>query len=69
MGDQHDEVLTERQAAALLKVGERTLQRWRAEGQGPAVLRLGGRRLGYLRSDVISWARSQLQPPGQQAAA
>ncbi len=57
-----DEVLTERQAADLLKVGVRTLQRWRAEGGGPPVLRFGERRLGYLRSQLIEWAREQAGP-------
>lgn len=49
-----DTVLSERQLAKRLGVGQRTLQRWRTEGNGPVYLRLG-KRIAYLERDVESW--------------
>ncbi len=50
--------LNEREAAELLRVSVRTLQRWRLTGDGPPFCAFGGRRL-YARGDVMSWASSQ----------
>lgn len=40
-------IRTEKEAAALLGISARTLQRWRAEGGGPSYVRISDRRLGY----------------------
>lgn len=40
--------------ALLLNVSERTLERWRVEGSGPAYLK-AGRRVLYLQSDIEEW--------------
>lgn len=53
--------LTERELAAHWRVTPRTLQRWRAEGFGPAWLRIGGRIL-YLRDEVLDYERRQREP-------
>jgi predicted site-specific integrase-resolvase len=50
-------IRTEQEAADILKISVRTLQRWRREGQGPNYTRLGVRRLGYSEDDLQAWAR------------
>ena len=50
-------IRTEQEAADILKISVRTLQRWRREGQGPSYTRLGVRRLGYSDDDLQAWAR------------
>ena len=46
------QVLSEREAARVLSVGMRTLQRWRLGGGGPIFVKLSGTRVGYLRADL-----------------
>lgn len=46
--------LTQDEAAAELKVCERTLDRWRRLGEGPPITKLG-RRILYRRSSVQAW--------------
>jgi excisionase family DNA binding protein len=50
--------LTVRETAALLRLSEITLGRWRIEGSGPP-FRKFGRRVLYERSDLIAWAEAQ----------
>lgn len=49
--------LTQREAAALLRLSERTLERYRREGTGPPFCAFGRRRL-YSRGDVFAWAEA-----------
>lgn len=49
----------EKQAAELLNVSRRTLQRWRTEGGGPRFIRLGERRVGYRLPDLNAWAEGR----------
>jgi excisionase family DNA binding protein len=63
-----DALLTEIEAAALLRVAPRTLRRWRAEGIGPPAIRVGhGRgRIRYRRSAIEQWLAQpdrQVGPP------
>lgn len=53
------EVLSERDAAKLLTVSTRTLQRWRLDGGGPAFVKLVGARVGYMRRDLDAWLSSR----------
>lgn len=46
--------LTQDQAAAELKVCERTLDRWRKLDEGPPITKLGRRNL-YRRSSLQAW--------------
>src|SRR5689334_11410188 len=48
-----DEYVTAREAAALLHVSVKTLEKMRAESRGPKYKRIG-RAVRYLRSDLIS---------------
>jgi predicted DNA-binding transcriptional regulator AlpA len=52
-------VLTEDEAARLLRLSARTLQRLRLEGEGPRFVRLTGRRIGYAISDLEAWVRAR----------
>lgn len=48
------ELLPQQQLATILAVSERTLERWRVEGCGPAYVK-AGRRVLYRRCDVDQW--------------
>jgi predicted DNA-binding transcriptional regulator AlpA len=50
--------LTQDEAAAELKVCERTLDRWRRLDEGPPITKLG-RRILYRRSSVQAWLRAR----------
>jgi len=50
--------LTVREAAALLRLSEITLCRWRIAGNGPP-FRKFGRRVLYATSDLIVWGEAQ----------
>jgi Helix-turn-helix domain len=58
----HDKLLTEIQAADLLRMSSRTLQAWRGQGVGPLFIR-AGRAIRYRRSDVMSWATENTVKP------
>ncbi len=47
--------LTQREVAAHLRISERTLERHRLAGTGPAFVKLG-RRVVYRQGDVERWA-------------
>lgn len=50
--------LTQDEAAAELKVSQRTLDRWRRLDEGPPITKLGRRTL-YRRSTVQAWLRTR----------
>jgi hypothetical protein len=50
----HDELLTEAQAADFLKLSIRTLQAWRIRPAGPSFVR-AGRAIRYQRCELIAW--------------
>ena len=50
--------LTQKEVAAYLRLSERTLERHRIAGTGPAFVKLG-RRVVYRRSDVDRWAEDR----------
>jgi excisionase family DNA binding protein len=52
-------LLTQRQAAALLCLSERTLERFRVAGGGPRFVRCG-RSIRYQLSDVEAWIASRV---------
>jgi excisionase family DNA binding protein len=49
-----DALLDELQAAQLLGLSSRTLQAWRAKGEGPPFVR-AGRAIRYRRRDLMAW--------------
>jgi len=48
--------LSTREAAALLGLSPRTLERYRVTGEGPEFSKLG-RRVCYARADIDGWAQ------------
>ena len=46
------------EAARFLRLSERTLERWRLQGQGPLFSRFG-RRIVYPKDELVAWARSR----------
>lgn len=55
--------LTTKELAARWRRSPRTLERWRAEGRGPAWVTLCGRVL-YLRQSVLGFERAALRSGG-----
>jgi predicted DNA-binding transcriptional regulator AlpA len=51
-------LLTEAEAANMLKIKTRTLSKMRREGNGPTFLRIGGS-IRYETKDVLEWVYSQ----------
>ena len=47
--------LTPRQLAAQIGVSEKTLDRWRKEGKGPAFHKITNKRIRYYLPDVDAW--------------
>jgi excisionase family DNA binding protein len=54
-----EDLLTPKEAAALLKVTEGTLKNWRREGSGPPSYKLG-RGVRYIRPEINSWLLRQV---------
>jgi predicted DNA-binding transcriptional regulator AlpA len=52
-------LLMQREAAALLRLSERTLERLRVSGDGPRYVKYG-RRIAYRTADVEAWVASHL---------
>jgi predicted DNA-binding transcriptional regulator AlpA len=64
------ELLTEREAAEMLRLSIRTLQRLNQDGGGPLKLQLTVRRVAYRRTDILAWiAVRETAAPTQSTAA
>ncbi len=50
-----DDFLTQKDAARVLRLSQRTLERYRVAGMGPRFVKTG-RRVLYRPSDIESWA-------------
>ena len=48
-------LLTERQAAQLLAVSARALQKWRSSGRGPVFIQISSRCIRYRPADLARW--------------
>lgn len=60
-------ILTEAEAAKLLCLSRRTLQRMRIDGGGPRYIKMG-RRLGYTKADLVTWVEARGATSTSQAA-
>ena len=56
-----DALLTEQQAALLLGVTTRALQKWRVRGTGPQFVRISSRCVRYRRRDLVDWAAERIK--------
>jgi excisionase family DNA binding protein len=54
-----EQLLTPREAAALLKVTQRTLRTWRADSEGPPYYKLNGKTIRYPADKLADWQRAQ----------
>lgn len=54
-------LLSERDAAAALSLTPRTLQAWRARGEGPPHVRVSSRCVRYRVEDLESWAAERVR--------
>ncbi len=58
--ESENDYLTTEEAAEVLKLSIRTLERMRVRGDGPAFIKAGpgkGSRVLYLRSDIHKWSK------------
>ena len=63
------QLITRKQAAERAAISLRHLERLLACGEGPAVVRLGARRVAISETDFASWIMSRRQtPPGEATA-
>ena len=53
------DLLTETEAADLLRVAVQTLRNWRWRGQGPRALKIGLRMVRYRRADLEAFIEGQ----------
>ena len=54
------EVVRPVEAASLLSVSLSLLKKWRMRGDGPRFVRLGGRAIGYRRTDLSDWIAERI---------
>ncbi len=53
------DLLTETEAADLLRVAVQTLRNWRWRGQGPRALKIGLRMVRYRRADIEAFIEGE----------
>jgi excisionase family DNA binding protein len=53
-------LLTQREAANVLRLSQRTIERLRVSGVGPKFIRCGGRSIRYRQSDLEEWIASRV---------
>ena len=57
-----DVVLTQPEAAQMLRLSTRSLERLVETGEAPPRIQLSGRRIGYWRSDLMTWLKARTSP-------
>lgn len=62
-----DMVLSQPEAARLMCMSLRTLERLAETGEAPPRVQLTGRRVAYWRADVLAWLRARTSPAKQVA--
>jgi hypothetical protein len=61
-----DDVLDERQVAALLRTSVRSLRRWRTEGRGPPYAKVGNHVL-YRFAGILEWLEAREERIAEEA--
>ncbi|HIO01090.1 MAG TPA: DNA-binding protein [Alphaproteobacteria bacterium] len=62
MSNNSDHFYTWHEAAQFLRVSQRTLARWYAEGIGPPRIKIG-RQVLYKKESLIEWIQKHEKPP------
>lgn len=57
-------LLCTKEAARLLNLSHRTLEKWRGSGEGPKYCRVGGRNIRYRPADIDVFVNAQSQDHG-----
>ena len=57
-----DTILTRAEAARLLRLSTRSLERMGEVGEGPPRIQLSERRVAYWRRDLLDWLASRTTP-------
>lgn len=57
-----DVVLTHPEAARMLRLSTRSLDRLCETGEAPPRIQLTGRRVGYWRRDLLAWLQARTSP-------
>lgn len=65
-GDMHaggaaSDLLTTREAAVVLRVNHKRLERWRMTGDGPAYVRMTSKSIAYRRCDIDAFVNARLR--------
>ena len=60
-----DQLLAEKEVAALICYSQRALQNWRVRGGGPAYVKVSARSIRYQRRDVLKWIEDQKPSQGE----
>ena len=55
-----DQLMDEREAAAILCYSVRALQNWRHRGGGPKYVKVSARSVRYRRRDLLEWVESRI---------
>jgi hypothetical protein len=56
------DLLTPKEAGAILRVNHLRLERWRRKGIGPAFVKMNARTIAYRRADIDAFVAARLQP-------
>ncbi len=56
-----ESLVNERQAAKILAVSPRALQKWRSNGRGPLFVRISARCIRYRPRDLATWATDRIR--------
>lgn len=59
----HDEWLTAREVADMLKVDNETLRRWARQGTGPPLLQIAPATRRYSRAGLAQWMKDRIAAP------
>jgi len=63
-----EKLLTPTEAAEVLGLSPRTMERWRVTGGGPRFIKAGGKSVRYRPADLLAWIDAQVRTHTNQAA-
>lgn len=66
-GAKDSPLVKEAEAARILDLSKRTLQKWRVEGHGPVYIRVSARAIRYRLVDLESWINERVRSSTSEA--